>query len=183
MPRGEKTVVAAGHFACVPVLVSLRGLWSGNETSRAHVYKIRKWHLKQRTAAVECCEWLLSTRVNLKLWRRWVVGKLLAMMSISFVLQSRWVLEPFFSYRCLNKSRNEEKIRKMALLLSHTFAFSCLPNGFWTLIWVLLITKRMSGCLNKLLTYLWWSLLLKYGTYCASVPSLHKESIWYTQET
>ena len=149
MPWGEKTVVVAGHFACVPVLVSLRGLWSGNETSCAHAYKIRKWRPKQRTAATECCEWLLSTRVNLKLWRRWVVGKLLAMMSISFVLKSRWVLESFLSYCCLNKSRNEERMCKMALLLSHTFAFSCLPCDFWTLIWVLLITKR----LNKLLMY------------------------------
>ena len=143
MPRGKKTVVAAGHFACVPVLVSLRGLSSGNETSCAHAYKIRKWCPKQRTAATECCEWLSSTRVNLNLWRRWVVGKLHAMMSISFVLKSRWVLEPFLSYRCINKSRNEERIRKMALLLSHTFAFSCLPHGFWTLIWVLLITKAL----------------------------------------
>ena len=28
-----------------------RGLWSGNETSCAHAYKIRKWRPKQRTAA------------------------------------------------------------------------------------------------------------------------------------
>ena len=64
MPRGEKIVVVAGHFACVPVLVSLHGLWSGNETSCTHAYKISKWRPKQRTAATECCEWLLSTRVN-----------------------------------------------------------------------------------------------------------------------
>ena len=42
------------------------GLWSGNETSCAHVYKIRKWHASQWTAITECCEWLL-TRVKLKL--------------------------------------------------------------------------------------------------------------------
>ena len=42
------------------------GLWSGNETSCAHVYKIRKWGPKQRTAASECCKKLLLTRVNLK---------------------------------------------------------------------------------------------------------------------
>ena len=44
-----------------------RGLRSGNETSCAHAYKIRKWRPSQRTAASECCEWLLLTRVNLKL--------------------------------------------------------------------------------------------------------------------
>ena len=31
----------------------------------------------------------------------------------------------------------------MALLLSHTFAFSCLPRGLWPLIRVLLITKAL----------------------------------------
>ena len=28
---------------------------------------------------------------------------------------------------------DKRRIRKMALLLSHTFAFSCLPRGFWPL--------------------------------------------------
>ena len=31
----------------------------------------------------------------------------------------------------------------MALLLAHTFVFSCLPRGFWPLVWVLLITKAL----------------------------------------
>ena len=44
-----------------------RGIWPGNETSCAHAYKIRKWRPSQRTAATECCEWLLLTRVNLRL--------------------------------------------------------------------------------------------------------------------
>ena len=39
----------------------------GNETSCAHAYKIRKWRLSQRTATTGCCEWLLLTRVNLRL--------------------------------------------------------------------------------------------------------------------
>ena len=125
-----------------------RDLWSGNETLCAHAYKIRKWRPKQRTAASECCEWLLLTRVNLKLWRRWVVGKLSAVMSIRFVLKSKWILEPFSSYHNLQSGRNKERkkerrIRKMALLLSHTFEFSCLPHGFWPLTWVLLITKAL----------------------------------------
>ena len=32
----------------------------------AYAYKIRKWHPMQRTAALECCEWLLLIKVNLK---------------------------------------------------------------------------------------------------------------------
>ena len=43
------------------------GIWSGNETTCAHAYKIRKWRPSQRTATTECCESLLLTRVNLKL--------------------------------------------------------------------------------------------------------------------
>ena len=31
-------------------------------------------------------------------------------------------------------SEQSKKTRKMALLLSHTFAFSCLSRGFWPLI-------------------------------------------------
>ena len=132
-----------GKRPCKPCVWSTRdfarsqtndsGIWPGNETC-AHTYNNRKWRPSQWTAATECCEGLLSTRVKLTLWRHWVVGKLRAVMSIRFVLKSRWALEPFLSYHCLNKScQGRKKIRKMALLLSHTFAFSCLPRGFWPL--------------------------------------------------
>ena len=30
--------------------------------------------------------------------------------------------------------KKKERIRKMALLLPHTFVFSCLPRGFWATI-------------------------------------------------
>ena len=58
-----------------------------------------------------------------------------------FVLKLRWVLEPFLSYCCLKKvvTNKDEKWH----LLSHTFAFSCLLRDFWSLIWVLLITKAL----------------------------------------
>ena len=40
-----------------------------------------------------------------------------------------------FELSLLDKWSNKEIIRrKMALLLSHTFVFSCLPRGFWPLI-------------------------------------------------
>ena len=42
-----------------------RNIWSGNETTCAHAHKITKWRPSQRTAATECCEWLLLTRVKL----------------------------------------------------------------------------------------------------------------------
>ena len=65
--------------------------------------------------------------------KHWVVVELCAVISISFVLKWRWALEPFSSYRSgLNKSCNEERIRKMALSLPHTFVFGCLPRCFWT---------------------------------------------------
>ena len=70
-----------------------------------------------------------------------VVGKLHAMMNISFVLK---MLEPFLSYRCLNKSRNEERRRKI-----HTFVFSCLLCGFWTLMSLADHKGTQRGCLPK----------------------------------
>ena len=98
------------------------GIWPGNETSCAHANKIRKWRPSQQTATTECCEWLVLTKVNLRLWTRWVVGKLRAVMTIRFVLKSRLVLEPFSSYLCLTKW-SEQRITKMALLLPHTTHF------------------------------------------------------------
>ena len=66
---GKKTVptMPARSLVCSRFQTNDRGLRSGNETSCAHAYKIRKWRPSQRTAASECCEWLLLTRVNLKL--------------------------------------------------------------------------------------------------------------------
>ena len=44
-------------------------------------------------------------------------------------------LEPFSSYRCLNKVvvTKKKRMRKIALVQPHTFAFSCLPRGCWAL--------------------------------------------------
>ena len=71
MPREKKTVSAwlshARSLVYSRFQTNDRGLWSGNETLCAHAYKIRKWRPKQRTAVSECCEWILLTRVNLKL--------------------------------------------------------------------------------------------------------------------
>ena len=36
-------------FAWAVVLFPDHGLWSGNETTCAHVYKVRKWYPMQRT--------------------------------------------------------------------------------------------------------------------------------------
>ena len=51
--------------------INERGIWPGNETLCVHAYKIRKWCPSQRTATSECCEWLLLTRVNLRLLSGW----------------------------------------------------------------------------------------------------------------
>jgi len=39
--------------------------------------------------------------------------------------------------------KKERRMRKMAILQPHTFVFSCLPRGFWALLWVLLITEAL----------------------------------------
>ena len=122
-------------------------IWPGDKTTCAHAYNIRKWRPLQWTAATECCEWLLLTGVNLKLWRRRLVAELRVVIRISFVLKWRWILKSFSRYHCWNiegwMKKKERRIRKMALSLLHILAFSCLPHGFWPLIWVLLITKAL----------------------------------------
>ena len=44
------------------------------------------------------------------------------------------ILELFLCYHCLTSGLNKERRRKMALLLPHTFALTCLQRGFWPLI-------------------------------------------------
>ena len=101
-------------------------------------------------------------------------------MRINFVLKSRCVLEPFSSYRCLKSGPSKERLRKMALSLPQTFAFSCLPRSFWALIIMSLADhiKALKDECWTLLVYLWWS-CMSFSIiciYCASVPSLHRES-------
>ena len=82
----------------------------------------------------------------------------------SFIEQGEFeamkLLSGWEAARSRKKERKKERRRKMALMLLHTFAFSCLPCGFWATIWVLLITKHSKskpGRKNKPLAYLWWS--------------------------
>ena len=146
---------STSDFACA--LASFpdndHGNWPGNETTCVHAYNIRKWRPSQWTAATECCEWLLLTRVNLRLGRCWVVGKLHAVMSIRFVLKSRWVLEPFLSYRCLNKSRNEddEKWHFCYHTLSRLAVFRVAFGHLYHSCWSQRHSKRKPGRLNKLI--------------------------------
>ena len=138
------------------------------------------------------------TRVTLNLWRRLVVGKLHAVMS-NFVLKLRWVLEPFWSYRCLKSGLNKEDenwyfhYRTLLLLAVSRVAFGHLYESCWS--WR--HSKRKTRRLNKLSAYLWWTytafaqvlhilrvgaiptyrvyrLSDKYCIYCVSVPSLHR---------
>ena len=117
------------------------GILPGNETSCAHAYKIRT----QRTATTECCEWLLLTRVNLRLWRLlsgWEAACCDEHPFRAKIKVSAWTV---FELSLFDKVvwTKKERITKMALLLPHTFLFNCLSRGFWPLIWVLLITKAL----------------------------------------
>ena len=73
----------------------------------------------------------LSTKVNLKLWRCWVIvarashcdeHQFRAKMTVS-------ILEPFFEISSLKIVVLANKNEKMALSLLHTFAFSCLSDS------------------------------------------------------
>ena len=69
-PKRDRAMAAARvvYFTCaLRSQANGLGIWPGNETSCAHAYKIRKRRPSQRTATTECCEWLLLTRVNLRL--------------------------------------------------------------------------------------------------------------------
>ena len=139
----QPCVLPAGHFACVLVSLPDQRPWSlvwERDFVCACVQNL-KWRPKQRTAASECCEWLLLTRVNLKLWRHWVVVELRAVISISFVLKWRWVLlnrlrDIIVEHSGLNNLERKKEYEKWHFHDRTLFAFSCLPRGFWPLVWV-----------------------------------------------
>ena len=83
--------------------------------------QIWKWRTSQRTANRDCCEWFL--RVNLKLWRHWVVVELYAMISISFMLKWQWVLKRdiIVEYSGRNKNMKKWHFRYRTLLRSAVF--------------------------------------------------------------
>ena len=159
-PCQPNTGWSTGNFTCALVSLQDQRVWSfvWDETTCAHAYNIKKM-TSYATSSRRAVLWTaFLTRITLKLWRCSVVWKLHTVISINFVLNLKWVLKPFWSYRCLKSGLNKERIWKLPLSLLHTSAFSCLPRGFWALIWVLLIIKanRKTRHFNKILAYLWW---------------------------
>ena len=94
------------------------------------VQKLKKWRPSQRVAARVCCEQLVK------------VGYREARDQGKFLKYDSFLCHNHGEY--LSHSRDifvEERIRKMAFLLPYTFVFSCLPQGFWESILVLLIIE------------------------------------------
>ena len=87
----------------------------------------------------------LSARVNLRLWIRWVVEKLHAVMSIRLVLKSRWVLEQFSSYLCLTKWSEQRKNRAVAL----TSCNNAPPTSVWQKEWDVVRKQWSCSCLTS----------------------------------
>ena len=138
------------------------GIWPGNETSCAHAYKIGKWHPSQQTTTTECCEWLLLTRANFKLSRRWVVIELRVVIRISFVLKWWWVLKTVFEISLLNimvltKKKNMKNGTFATCTLLRLAVFCVAFGHLYESCWSQSHSKRKPGCLNKLLVHLWWS--------------------------
>ena len=161
-----------------------RGLRSGNETSCAHAYKIRKWRPSQRTAASECCEWLLLTRVNfeaMKTLSGWEAERCDEHPFRAKIKVSTWAVFELSSFDKWSEQRKKKEYEKwyfcyrtlLRLAVFHV-AFGHLYESCWSQ----RHSKRMSGLLNKLLACCGEviRLLLKYCIYCASAPSLHRES-------
>ena len=85
------------------------------------------------------CEWLLLTRVNFEAMKSLSGWEAAHSDKHQFHAKIKVSILAVFELSLLDKwseqrKKKEEKRQKMALLLSHTFAFSCLPRGFWTLI-------------------------------------------------
>ena len=139
----------------IGTLVSLQQEKSAPKSNHAYAfvnaYNIWKWRPMQQTAPRQCCEQLrefgamktLSGRIAPHCDKHQFCDKMMVSTWTVFEL-------PLFE----QSGRNEERITKMALLLPHTFAFSCLSHSFWALIRVLLIIKEEG---LALLAYLWWS--------------------------
>ena len=149
---GQLTILLV-HWSCSQTKDS--GIWLGNETTRTHAYNIWKWRPSQWTAATECCEWLLLTTVNLKLWIRRLVVELRVMTRISFTLKWRWVFKLFARYHCwkLKAERRKKEYEKwhfhdrtLSGLAVFLVAFGHLCESCWSQ----RHSIRMSGCLNKL---------------------------------
>ena len=106
----------------------------------------------------------------------YVWGELCTEVWIVFVLQPWWVLKPFLRYFAWRKNT------KMALSLLHTFVFSCLSQGFWASIWVLLIIKSLKEegwvlLADLQLSYMAFALSIAYiecphNPYLESLPTI-----------
>ena len=109
----------------------------------------------------------LTTMENSKLWRRWVMVELRAVMSIRFGLKRWWV------FRVIVIWTNEERIRKMALSLPHNFEFGCLPRA-WTVFGHCMVDHKgtQKGRLGALIST--FSVFVE--SYTTSMPSLDIES-------
>ena len=96
-----------------------------------HAYKITKWRPTQRTAVAVCLEFSIAALVN----------------SYDDTMDQENFVLRYESFACYNHGeylshsrdilvdeRKNLRITKMALSLPHTFAFSCLPRGFWATI-------------------------------------------------
>ena len=110
LPSSELWLWLKAQLTCALVLLPDQWLWS-LVWERDYMCACIQ-HQKMASYAMSSCLPVLwttfLTRVPLKLWRRLVVGKLHAVMSINFVLKLRWVLEPFWSYRCFKSGLNKE---------------------------------------------------------------------------
>jgi len=74
------------------------------------------------------------------------------------------------------RKKEERRMRKMAVLLPHTFAFSCLPRGFWALVWVLLIIKALNDEDQVLKWAFSISVARRRHPYIESLPTLWRLS-------
>ena len=116
-----------------------RGYWFGNENGRTSL-KNGVLRNGQQPGSAGNSFFDYSEFEAMKSLSGWVAARCDEHQFHAKIKVSTWAV---FELSLFEQSRNEERIWKMAILLTHTFAFSCLLRGFWATIWVLLITKAL----------------------------------------
>ena len=126
------------HVGTTLTLRPMTCRWFGNETMCAYVYNIRKWCPTKWTAVGSVMNSFIDQKQFI------VMKTLIGHGSVpwdkrQFRAKTTMSTRTSLELVLLNKEeRKQERITKMTLSISHTFAFSCLPCAFWESMWALL---------------------------------------------
>ena len=169
------------HGFCSSIVYIVRrrhpyAIWPGNETTCAHAYKIRKWRPSKRSAAAVCCEWHnLSKLQVLKTlcvagparWGRHCIRAKITVITWT-VLELTWLTQMWWDENGTFATAHFCLWLSSTMLLRKLVSFAGCKITRRYALGTSLRLKRVRGWVS-------W-LLLKHCIYCASAPSLYRES-------